>query len=77
MLILFQVYPLLKQCRFSKTVAVLNLQREAGSDYSDDEDYDYDEDIDTATVGDFDSQHRLVGGAIEKQITKSCFDNSF
>ena len=54
--------------RFSKTVASLNLQREAGSDYSDNgyDDYQYDEDIDTTTVGDFDSQHRLVGGTVEK-----------
>ena len=52
--------------RFSRNTASLKLQERLGDDYSeDDEDYEY-RDVDPSKVGDFNSEHRLVGGKVEK-----------
>ena len=52
--------------RFSKEIAAQQLHQNMGSDYSD-SDYQYAPDpSDDMDVGEFDSQHRLVGGKIEK-----------
>ena len=61
--------------RYSKQAAAQNLQteadknrrKEAGTDYSAGEDYNYvyDEDV-MPDIGDFDHDHRLVGGRIDK-----------
>ena len=67
--------------RFSKKAAAFKLETIAGNDYSNSigyEDYQYvdveDEDIeniDEMKIGDFDSQHRLVGGMVEKFVSLS------
>ena len=61
--------------RYSKQAAAKNLQpevdqnrrKEAGTDYSAGEDYNYvyDEEV-MPDIGDFDHDHRLVGGRIDK-----------
>ena len=54
--------------RFSRNTASLKLQKRLGDDYSDyseDNDYEY-RDVDPSKVGDFNSEHRLVGGKVEK-----------
>ena len=51
--------------RFSRNTASLKLQKRLGDDYSEDDDYEY-RDVDPSKVGDFNSEHRLVGGKVEK-----------
>ena len=51
--------------RFSRNTASLKLQKKLGDDYSEDADYEY-RDVDPSRVGDFNSEHRLVGGKVEK-----------
>ena len=50
---------------FSRNTASLKLQKKLGDDYSEDADYEY-RDVDPSRVGDFNSEHRLVGGKVEK-----------
>ena len=56
--------------RFSQQVSAKRLSEHTGMDYSDTEmnyDYVYDDNLeDDIDIGDFDSQHRLVGGRVEK-----------
>ena len=53
--------------RFSRNAASLKLQERLGDDYSEDDDDDYEyRDVDPSKVGDFNSEHRLVGGKVEK-----------
>ena len=51
--------------RFSRNTASLKLQKRLGDDYSEDNDYEY-RDVDPSKVGAFNSEHRLVGGKVEK-----------
>ena len=61
--------------RFSRHTASIKLQERSGDDYSDDSDKDYEyRDVDISKVGDFNSEHRLVGGKVEKLASVFIFE---